>query len=363
MTVARTTHDDFGATFLTVGGRDYPARYGRPDSAVRAVRNGVGVTEHPADVLVLDGPGRRAALDGVIDGSPPDEEGGGAYGLLVEDGAITADVYAFEAGDRLLCLLPAGTADRATAALTAANIGGSDCTVEDATDRFGVFGVHGPSATEKLASVLNSAGTPADRLAFVRGSIRDCGVTAVRGDGLAAEEGFLVVTAAADAPDVFDSLLAHGLNAAPFGRLAWSTLTLEAGTPLFETELDGRPPDAIGLDRGEHAVTRTVDGGASPASDCRLAGFVAEDVPAEGATIRWDGTAVGRITRGGWSPTREAAVALGFVGRDYLTDRGGGEVPGTDGETTPVAVAQPPFVDGGERSGRLPDYPQADGAR
>jgi aminomethyltransferase len=72
-------------------------------------------------------------------------------------------------------------------------------------------------------------------------------VSVVRNDDVAGEEGYEVVCAADEAADVWDTLLNHGNNAAPFGYGTWETLTLEAGTPLFHDELAGRVPNVAGL--------------------------------------------------------------------------------------------------------------------
>ena len=83
-------------------------------------------------------------------------------------------------------------------------------------------------------------------LAFVR-TLGEVGVTVVRDDGRTAEEGYLVVCAAGEAEEAFDTLENRGQAAAPFGARTWETLTLEAGTPLFETELDGNLPNDLGV--------------------------------------------------------------------------------------------------------------------
>src|SRR5699024_9767085 len=150
----------------------------------------------------------------------------------------------------------------------------------------------------------NGASAPEPTLSFVRGSMKDAGVTVIAGDGLSGEEGYAIVCAADDAPEVFDTLVNHGMNAAPFGYATWDTLTLEAGTPLFDSELRGNIPNVAGVRNaldfekgcyvGQEIVSRVENRG-RPSR--RLAGLTLDALPSTGAAV-FDGDAsVGEITR------------------------------------------------------------------
>jgi len=271
------------------------------------------------------------------------------------------DCYAFATGDSLLVFLPAGEGE-AVAEEWSERTFVQDVDVEYATDDFGVFGAHGPKATEKIASVLGGASPPEEPLTFVRGSMEE-GVTVIRDDDLAGEEGYLVVCAAADADPVFETLVIRGLNATPFGRRTWETLTLEAGTPLFETELRGRVPNVLGLDNavdyekgcfvGQEVVSKVKNRG-RPSS--RLVGLVAEELPEMGATVTQDGDDVGEVTRAAVSPLREEPIAFADV--DYDLDDGDVAVETGDGEAA-AEVSELPFVDCTGRSARIPTYDES----
>jgi len=258
MTVIEGQQSDLGAEWTTVGDRRIPDHYGRPERAHRAVRNVVGVTEMPYGVVVVRGDDRVEYVDNVVSNRVPTDDGEGVYALLLDpQGGVELDLYVYNAGEQLLLFVPPGEAG-ALADEWREKVFIQDVEIEVATDDFGVFGVHGPKATEKIASVLNDASTPEGHLSFDRGRMAEVGVTVIRTDALTGEEGFEVVCATgttvnetgeerANAELVYDALLTHGLNAAPFGRATWNTLTLEAGTPLFETELDGAIPNVVGL--------------------------------------------------------------------------------------------------------------------
>jgi aminomethyltransferase len=359
MTVLGDVHEDHGATFVERGGRRAVGEYGRPESAHRAVRNGVGLIEQVADVLVVTGDDRVEYVDNTISNTVPQTDGTGTYALmLTPQGRIETDMYVFNAGDKLLLVLPPGEGDPlAEEWLDKTFIQDVDCRV--ATDDFAVFGVHGPQATEKIASVL-SVGTPEESLSFVRGSAGDVGLTVIRTDAPTGETGYQVVCDASHAERVFDTLETRGLNAAPFGYQTWDSLTLEAGTPLFESELDGQIPNSLGIRNaidfekgcfvGQEVLSRIENRGEL---NRRLIGLEVEAVPDAGSTVALDGDAVGEVTRALDSPTLGTPLALALVDAEgidagTLTVRAASEYA--------ASVAELPFVEGSERSARLPTY-------
>jgi aminomethyltransferase len=361
MTVIEAVHEKHGATFRDRGGRRVVDHYGRPARTHAAVRNAVGVCEMGYGVLELTGEDRVEFVDNAVSNRVPETDGQGTYALLLDpQGKIETDMYVYNAGERLLVFCPPARAAPVAEDWQAKTFI-QDVDIRVATDDFGVFGVHGPVATEKIASVLNKAGAPDGHLSFVRGSMADDGVTVVCGDGLAGEEGYEVVCAAGTAENVFDTLVNRGTNAAPFGYRAWETLTLEAGTPLFETELEGEIPNVLGIRNaldfekgcyvGQEVVSRVENRG-QPSR--RLVGLTVDAVPESGAAVFEGDSAIGAVTRGAESPTREEPIALALVefdaARENLTVR-------VDGDDVPAATTPLPFVDGSDTSARLPAYP------
>ncbi|WP_254839033.1 aminomethyltransferase family protein [Natronomonas marina] len=360
MTVVADIHEAHGATFAERGGRRVVANYGRPERAHRAVRNVVGVVEMGYGVVEVTGDDRVEFVDNAVSNRVPPEDGRGVYALLLDpQGAIETDLYVYNADERLLCFVPPQRAEP-LAEEWAEKTFIQDVEVRAATDDLGVFGVHGPKATEKIASVLTGPGTPDDPLAFVRGTVGDWGVTVVRTDDLAGEEGYEVVCAADDAAGVFDALVNHGLNAAPFGYDTWDDLTLEAGTPLFDTELEGSVPNVVGVRNaldfekgcyvGQEVVSKIENRG-RPSR--KLVGLRPDAVPDAGAAVFEGDASVGEVTRGSHGPTVEAPIALAVV--DYGLEADAVTVR-IDGEEVDADLAPLPFVEGSARSRRLPEY-------
>ncbi|WP_436931459.1 CAF17-like 4Fe-4S cluster assembly/insertion protein YgfZ [Halosimplex halobium] len=379
MTVIESVHEDHGATFEQRGDRRVVAHYGRPERSHVAVRNVVGVTERGYGVLTVEGDDRVEFVDNAVSNRVPTEDGEGCYALLLDpQGKIETDMYVYNAaaGDRLLVFLPPTEHERVAEDWRSKTFI-QDVEITDASDDFGVFGVYGPQATEKIASVLNKAGSPERPLSFARGTMADAGVTVIRDDGLAGEEGYEVVCATDAAAEVFDTLENRGNAAAPFGYRTWETLTLEAGTPLFESELAGRIPNVCGVRNaldfekgcyvGQEVVSRVENRG-RPSQ--RLVGLVVDPdanaesetdpVPDAGAAVFAGDAAVGEVTRGAVSPTRDEPVALAAVDSDATAGDGTADLAvRVDGAERPAERVALPFVDGSDDSARRPRYPDA----
>jgi aminomethyltransferase len=360
MTVVRGAHEAHGASFEAVGdGRELPSDYGRPERTARALRNGVGVTEAAYGVLEVTGEDRVGYVDNVLTNRVPDADGAGCYALLLDpQGKVRADVTVYNAGERLLLFFPPGVVG-GIAEEWREKVFIQDVSMRVATDDFAVFGVHGPKATEKIASVLSGVSTPDEPHTFVRGNVGDAGANVVRTDAPLGEESYEVVCAAAEADTAFESLLYHGLNAVPFGRRTWRELTLEAGTPLFESEMAGEIPNVLGLRNaldfekgcyvGQEVVSRVENVG-QPSR--RLVGLEPAELPDSGAAVFEGESAVGEVTRAVRSPTLDRPLALALVAFDAPADLS----VRVGGDEAPAPRSDLPFVEGSARSARLPTY-------
>lgn len=358
MTDLHSLHADHGATFTNIGGREVVAQYRRPERTHQAIRNGVGVIEMPYGVITVEGSDRIDYVDNVVTNRVPTEEGVGTYAFLLDpQGRIETDLTIYNGGDRLLLFCPPGRADPTVDGWETFI---QDVSLEVASDAFAVFGIHGPQATEKVASVLAKVSTPTDSHTFVRGSIGDFGVTVARVDAPAGEEGYEVITTSEQAAGVFDALLTHGMNAVPFGRDVWETLTLEAGTPLFASELDGRIPNVTGVQAGidyekgcfiGQEVVSKVQNRGRPSS--RLVGLSLESEPAAGSAVFAGDAAVGEVTRASPSPIVGSVLAFAYVDFDLQRETVSVRV---EGEEVPATIEPLPFVEGSQRSARIPTY-------
>jgi len=385
MTLVSDTHGAHGAVYRDRGGRQVVDHYRKPERVGKAVRNVVGAIEMGYGVLAVTGEDRVEFVDNAVSNRVPDEDGRGVYALLLDpQGGIETDMYVYNADERLLVFLPPERAE-AVAEDWAEKVFIQDVAIDDISDELGVFGVHGPKSTEKIASVLGGPGAPEEPLSFVRGSMVDAGVTVIASDAPLGEEGYEVVCAAEDSEEVLDTLLNRGLNAAPFGYRTWDALSLEAGTPLFEYELEGTVPNVLGLRNaldfdkgcyvGQEVVSRVENQGrpsrrlvgldldgladaiAAIDGDADPEGYD-EVLPSPGAAVFDGDEAVGEVTRAAVGPADGDPIALALVRFDAgLVD----PAVRVGGEEVSVTRADLPFpsVEGSAQSARLPTYPDA----
>ncbi|MHB1535140.1 MAG: glycine cleavage T C-terminal barrel domain-containing protein, partial [Acidimicrobiales bacterium] len=231
--------------------------------------------------------------------------------LLAEtDASVLDDIIVWWIDDERFDVMPnASNTDRVRAA-----IGGEDVTAERA-----VVAVQGPRARARLATVAADAAAVGR---FCVGSFVWEGRPAVAaGTGYTGEDGVECALPADVAPSFWEALLDAGV--APAGLGARDTLRLEAALPLHGHELGpGITPLQAGLGwvvswtkpegfRGREALERERRAGPSR----RLVGVSTEgrQPPRAGATLCCDGTPIGTVTSGNFSPVLGHGIALAFA--------------------------------------------------
>jgi aminomethyltransferase len=282
-------------------------------------------------------------------------EGRQRYAVLTDDrGGILDDLMVANRGDHLLLVVNAA---RKAADLEHLAAGlGRACRVEP-LDR-GLLALQGPKAEAALATLLPEVAGM--RFMDVRG-LAAGGVRAeVSRSGYTGEDGFEIALAEDQAQDFAERLLRLP-EVLPVGLGARDSLRLEAGLCLYGQDIDETTtPVEAGLEWAIQPARRR--GGA------RAGGFPGDatilDQIAQGATRRRvgirpegrapmregtelladeDGEAVGRITSGGFGPSLDAPVAMGYVPIALAA-------PGTRlsgllrGRKLPATVAKMPFI-------------------
>lgn len=191
-------------------------------------------------------------------------------------------------------------------------------TGRDSTPDRAVIAVQGPTARAQLAKVSEAAATVGRfRVTPFRWDDCDC-VSA--GTGYTGEDGVECAIPAQDAYAFWQALLDAGIQ--PAGLGARDTLRLEAGFPLHGHELGpGITPLQAGLGwvvgwdkgdfRGRAALVAEHDRGVTRL----LRGIVVEGrrPPRAGQAVLVDGTEVGALTSGNFSPVLGHGIAMAFL--------------------------------------------------
>jgi aminomethyltransferase len=223
-----------------------------------------------------------------------------------------------------------------------AAIGGTETTQSRA-----VIAVQGPAARDELRAVFPEA---ADIGRFRVGRCAWNGVEcSVAGTGYTGEPGVEIAVPRDSAGALWDALVTAGI--APAGLGARDTLRLEAGLPLHGQELGpGITSLQAGLGwvvawdkpmfQGRDAAVAEREAGVQR----KLMGIATEGRrPARtGCSIRIDGTDVGAVTSGNFSPVLGHGIAMGFVPPDV--ERGAEVAIDVRGKDLAGTIVEMPFV-------------------
>jgi aminomethyltransferase len=272
-----------------------------------------------------------------------------------EAGGILDDLMVTNAGDHLF-LVVNGACKAQDIAHLQARIGGR-CAVEPLQDR-ALLALQGPAAGAVMARLSPQTAT---QLFMTAATVELAGVECfVARSGYTGEDGFEISVPAAAAETLARRLLAED-EVEPIGLGARDTLRLEAGLCLYGQDIDETTtPVEAGLTWAIQKVRRA-DG--ARAGGFAGAGVILEQLAGgarrrrvglrpegrapvrEGAELTDEtGRPVGGITSGGFGPSVEAPVAMGYVTAEHAT-------AGTllnaivRGKTLPVTVAKLPFVE------------------
>ena len=298
----------------------------------------------------LRGDGAAAALERV---TPAEVQalraGRQRYALLMnETGGIIDDFMVANLGDRLFLVLNASRKAVDLEAIAAALPAG--VTLVPRPDR-ALLALQGPGAEAILARLAGGVAA----MPFM-GVLETpvVGIPAlITRSGYTGEDGFEIGIPAEGAETVARALLAGG--AAPAGLGARDSLRLEAGLPLYGQDIDETtsPVEAaltfsLGKRRrmawdfpGAERVREELDSGPK-----RLRVGILPDgrQPARAHTeIVLNGVPVGEVTSGGFGPSVNAPVAMGYVARAHSGDGTPLELL-VRGRTIPARIAPTPFV-------------------
>jgi len=273
-----------------------------------------------------------------------------------EAGGILDDLMVANFGDHLMLVVNAACKQADEALLRA---GLSDiCEVRRLDDR-ALLALQGP----KAASVLATLSPGVDAMRFMDSGPRnvagfDCFVSR---SGYTGEDGFEISVPAPSAEQLAKTLLADG-DVMPIGLGARDSLRLEAGLCLYGHDIDTTTTPVEAALEWSVQKTRRSGGaraGGFPGADTILAQFDhgaarrRVGLRAEGRAPVREGTslfadaistaAIGKVTSGGFGPTLNAPVAMGYL-PTALATLGTQVFADVRGQRLAVRVAAMPFV-------------------
>lgn len=321
-------HLDAGAKMVDFAGWDMPINYGSQIEEHNQVREHAGIFD-VSHMTVVDVSGDEAEnfLRYLLanDVAKLDEVGRALYsGMLNEHGGVVDDliVYRMSFGYRVVVNCATREKDLAWMRTHAADF---DVALAE-QPQLAILAVHGPEAIEKACSVLDDDRAAAARaLKNFRGF--ESGSWFIARTGYTGEQGLEVILPEAEAPALWDSLLAAGVK--PVGLGARDTLRLEAGMNLYGHDMDETiSPLAANMEQtiAWEPIERDFIGRAAVTAHKAqqlagelpiLTGIVLEQrgVLREGQKILCE-NGEGLITSGSFSPTLKHSIALARIPSD-----------------------------------------------
>ncbi|MEA5050627.1 MAG: glycine cleavage system aminomethyltransferase GcvT [Oscillospiraceae bacterium] len=322
-------HEKLGGKIVPFAGWLLPVQYGAGVIAEHmAVREKAGLFDvsHMGEVL-YEGPDALANLNALLTNDFTDmPDGKVRYSVMCNDaGGCVDDLIVYKYGpEKYMVVVNAGNRDKDVAWMRAHLSG--DVRFTDISDETAEVALQGPLSRQILLRVCAEGDIPEKYYTFRHG-VRVAGAEAVVSrTGYTGELGYEIYVANADAPAVWNALLAAGAadGLLPCGLGARDTLRLEAAMPLYGHEMDETiTPLETGLDFGVKMEKADFVGRAAllakgmPAV-CRVGLRVTgRGIVREHCDI-WDGAApVGRSTSGTHAPFLGYPVAMALVDKAH----------------------------------------------
>ncbi|MFA5581619.1 MAG: glycine cleavage system aminomethyltransferase GcvT [Paracoccaceae bacterium] len=351
-------HLELGARMVPFAGYEMPVNY--PAGVLREhlqCRDGAALFDvsHMGQIIV-QGADAALRLETLV---PADlvglAPGRQRYGIFPNDfGGIEDDLMIAARGDHLFLVVNASRKTEDVARLRAA-LGDA---VQVITDR-ALLALQGPGAETALARLVADVGAMRfmDHAIFAHESYGDLWIS--RG-GYTGEDGFEISLAAEHAVDFARALLA-GPDVAPAGLGARDSLRLEAGLCLYGQDIDATttPAEAAigwaipklrrrggvregGFPGAERILAELADGPARLRVGLRPEGRAPMRGGVELFATDSGGSPIGTITSGGFGPSVNAPIAMGYVSAEHAAE--GGLIWGElRGKRQPLRIVALPF--------------------
>lgn len=346
-------HRELGAKMVDFAGWEMPVTYPAGLSAEHAAcRESAALFDvsHMCQAE-LRGDGAAEALEGLVPASiVPLKEGKARYTFFTgENGGILDDLIVSNAGDHLYAVLNAARREHDLGHLRG-HLSGVEVVERD---DLALLALQGPKAVDVLGALVPGAAA----LKFMETMVAELDGVPLRVSrlGYTGEDGFEISVPAGEAEALARRLLGHEA-VQPAGLGARDTLRMEAGLCLYGNDID-ETTSPVEANLTWAIQKRRREEGGFPGAD-RILREIAEGparklmglrpegrAPARAGTeiADTDGRIIGKVTSGGFGPTVQAPISMGYVETAFAED--GTEVAlMVRGTPRPARVVPLPFV-------------------
>jgi aminomethyltransferase len=344
-------HVALGARMVPFAGWEMPVQYEGIIDEHKAVRARAGIFDvcHMAEFRVF-GFHALDALQHLVasDLHRIDELSAAQYTVMLDEtGGVIDDLIVYHTGElEYLVIANAGNHDVDVEWMRAHLP--ADVEFVDESDRTGLIALQGPEAVRVISELAGQE--PPSRF-HIAEAMLDGSIPVLLGrTGYTGEDGVEIVCAASDTVAVWRLLLSFP-EVAPCGLGARDTLRLEMGYPLHGSDMDrSTDPISAGLSwvvsakKGDYIGREAVERVRAAGPSKRLVGLaVLKGVPRHGYPVLHEGSEVGTVASGTFSPTLGHGIATAYV-PVALAEPGTGLEVSIRGKTVKGVVTRPPFV-------------------
>ena len=319
-------HHELKARMIDFAGWELPVWFTSILAEHRAVRSGAGMFD-VSDMGRVWVSGRKAGsfLDKMLTKPAQQLEVGFSQLCLLclEDGGILDDLWVYRVGtDRYLIVWNAANVEQKLDWLSRWSGSDPDIIIEDGSRNTVMVAVQGPAVCQ-LESLKGVSHLP--RFGHTQTRIGGLSIFVAR-TGYTGEDGFEIITDAANAEPLWESFMKQGVK--PCGLGARDSLRLEAGMLLYGQDMDKstNPFEAglgwlVALDNGDFIGKSALLEIKRQGIRHKLIGFQMEgrEIARSGYPIFKSGQEVGRVTSGGYAPTLGVNIGLGYVPIELAT--------------------------------------------
>ncbi len=318
------------ARMVDFAGWDMPIQYSSIIEETRTVRSGVGLFDvsHMGEIYI-EGPDAVGFVNYIITNDFQSVKFGDAVysPMCKEDGGIIDDLISYKISkDKALLVVNASNKDKDYEWVRKQSEN-FDVDVIDRSDELALLALQGPKAEELLQKLANVKLGEIGFYQFTEGRVR--GIKAqISRTGYTGEDGFEIMVEAEAAVPLWRSLLEYGseFEIKPAGLGARDLLRLEASYLLYGNDMDesANPIEAgiswaVKFNKGDFVGREALLKVKEEKPKRKLVGMILEgrNIARHGYKIFKEGEEVGFITSGGYSPTLEKSIALGYVNKPY----------------------------------------------
>ena len=348
-------HKNAGAKIVPFAGYEMPVLYAGIMEEHKAVRNAVGVFDvsHMGEFFAKGANALSFLQKITVNDVSKLTPGKAQYSAMCfDDGGIVDDLLIYMLAEHSYMIV-----------VNASNIEKdwewmkkhcpADVTFENNSDETALLAIQGPKSLATMQKLTSANLSVIPYYNFVQGSVAGIEMIISR-TGYTGELGFEIYFNVAHAEKIWNAIFDAGkeFGITPIGLGARDTLRLEMGYCLYGNDIDQttNPIEAnLGwitkLNKGEFVAKPILEKIKAEGPKRKLVGMMLNDkaVPRHGYPLVVNGTNVGVVTSGTFSPSLEKGIALGYVNVPH-TQIGSKIVMDVRGKMIDATVVDLPFL-------------------